>query len=234
MSIAEANLKLPANFAGIVKIFPLPNLVLFPGVIQPLHIFEPRYRALMRDALNSDQLIAMATLKPGWESESTETPDIYPTVCVGKIVTHAELEDGRFNLLLCGARRAEIIREIPAELPYRMADVKLSTADSLTVDDDISGSMREHVLHLFEQLLNLDSSLDQEAFEGLASGQMPLGLLLDLLTFSSGASVGEQQKVLATTDVIARGNRLIRLLESRVAEQQAPVHGRFPPEFSFN
>ncbi len=103
MSIAEANLDLPANFAGIVKVFPLPNLVLFPGVIQPLHIFEPRYRALMRDALDSDQLIGMATLKPGWESSDARRPAIYPTLCVGKIVTHAELPDGRFNLLLCGA-----------------------------------------------------------------------------------------------------------------------------------
>ena len=184
MSIAEANLELPANFAGIVKIFPLPNLVLFPGVIQALHIFEPRYRTLMRDAIEGDQLIAMATLNAGWQSEECKRPSIYPTVCVGKIVTHAELPDGRFNLLLCGARRARIIREIPAELPYRMADVRLMEPDPNRLHDELVESMRDDVLQLFQDLIEADSKLDREAFSGLACGQMPV--LPDIL--SSGSS----------------------------------------------
>ncbi len=233
MSIAEANLDLPANFAGIVKVFPLPNLVLFPGVIQPLHIFEARYRTLMRDALDGDQLIAMATLRPGWESDDEARPEIYPTVCVGKIVTHAELPDGRFNLLLCGARRARIIREIPANLPYRMADVQLTAADAHGVSEDLAGPMREQILGLFDQLVGVDSELDREAIDSLSSSQMPLGLLLDLLAFSSGASVGEQQGILATADVKARGNRLIAILQQRLAEQ-ASLASRFPPQFSCN
>ena len=57
----------PDDFSGPVRLFPLPNLVLFPYVLQPLHIFQPRYRELMADALHDDRLIALATLKPGWE-----------------------------------------------------------------------------------------------------------------------------------------------------------------------
>ena len=125
MSLAEANLSLPDNFTGVVRLFPLPNLVLFPGVIQPLHIFEPRYRKLMQDALAGDELIAMALLKPKWEANVLDTPAVHSTLCVGKIVTHARLKDGRYNLLILGARRAEIVREIPTEQPYRMAEVSV-------------------------------------------------------------------------------------------------------------
>ena len=112
MSIAEANLELPPNFTGVVKLFPLPNLVLFPGVIQPLHIFEPRYRRLMDDAVNSDQLIAMAKLKSESGLEQHE-PEVHDTICIGKIVTHAELPDGRFNLLLLGAQRRRSFAKSP-------------------------------------------------------------------------------------------------------------------------
>jgi ATP-dependent Lon protease len=235
MSIAEANLDLPANFAGIVKVFPLPNLVLFPGVIQPLHIFEPRYRSLMRDALESDQLIAAATLKPGWEMEggSVSRPEIYPTVCVGKIVTHAQLPDGRFNLLLCGARRARVIREIPAELPYRMADVNLVGPDRLADDGELSGQLRETILEMFRKVVSVDSKIDREAFSGLSGNHMPPGLLMDLIAFSCGASVAQQQKILETEDVFARGNLVIRMLRRRLRELKSGAPD-FPPSFSLN
>ena len=58
------------NFTGTVRLFPLPNLVLFPNVAQPLHVFEPRYRQLMADSLAADRLIAMALLQPGWGRRS--------------------------------------------------------------------------------------------------------------------------------------------------------------------
>lgn len=234
MSIAEANLELPVDFTGIVKIFPLPNLVLFPGVIQPLHIFEPRYRALMRDALEGDQLIGLATLQPGWKKKP-DRPPLFQTMCIGKIVTHAELPDGRFNLLLCGARRARIIREIPVNVPYRMADVKLLDADSVSArSDSHSGRMREQTLKLFRELAAADPRLDQEALAGLASGDLPLGLLLDLMAFSSGANVLRLQTILETTDIGERCRRVNQLLRQRLAECQARTGLRYPPEFSYN
>lgn len=235
MSTAEANLELPANFAGIVKVFPLPNLVMFPGVIQPLHIFEPRYRKLIQDAIDSDLLIAVATLKPGWESRGrTARPEIFPTLCIGKIVTHARLPDGRFNLLLCGARRAKVIREIPAELPYRMADVNLVRADPFSgQEDELAIQLREKVLEQFQVVAATDSRLDFEAFSGLSNSHLPLGLLLDLVTFSCGASVIQQQEILETDDLFARGNQLLRILRKRISDLESNVNS-FPPMFSAN
>src|SRR6516165_6125069 len=91
-----------AGFTGEARLFPLPNLVLFPHVVQPLHIFEPRYRQLMDDALEDDNLITMATLQPGWESDYEKSPAVYPVVCIGRILKEESLPDGRYNLLLHG------------------------------------------------------------------------------------------------------------------------------------
>src|SRR5262245_20349927 len=88
------------GFAGLARLFPLPNLVLFPHVIQPLHIFEPRYRQLLADALVDDRLMAMALLQPGWEKDYHQRPPIHPVVCLGRIFKEEKLADGRYNLLL--------------------------------------------------------------------------------------------------------------------------------------
>ena len=99
------SLQLPACFSGVVRLFPLPNLVLFPGVIQPLHLFELRYRQMMDDALAADELIAIALMKPGWEPQYEDRPSIHRTVCIGRIMTYTQLDDGRYNLLLQGIQR---------------------------------------------------------------------------------------------------------------------------------
>ena len=231
MSIAEANLDLPSNFTGVVKLFPLPNLVLFPGVIQPLHIFEPRYRKLMEDAVSSDQLIAVAKLKPESALNHNE-PAIATTVCVGKIVTHAELPDGRFNLLLLGAQRATVIREIATDLPYRMADVKIAKTSQDPMDgDDVS--MRAQASRLFRQLVANDDSLDSEAVDQLLNDHLPLGMLMDLLTFSSGAALRDQQDILETFDIDMRARKVVEILQSRLASLEQPEL-RCPPSFSYN
>ena len=72
------------HFAGTARLFPLPNLVLFPHVMQPLHIFEPRYREMTADALATDRLIALALLQPGWEADYDGKPAVYPVACLGR------------------------------------------------------------------------------------------------------------------------------------------------------
>src|SRR3954470_6986505 len=89
-----------SGFGGTVRLFPLPNLVLFPHVIQPLHVFEPRYRQLMADALADDRLMALALPRPGEEEDYHKRPPIHRVVCVGQIDQEDKLPDGRYNLLL--------------------------------------------------------------------------------------------------------------------------------------
>src|SRR5581483_2402272 len=92
----------------------------FPGAILPLHIFEERYKAMTADALRGPRRIAMALLKPGWEKNYHGRPPIDPVVCVGDILSHERLPDGRYNFLLRGHKRARVSREYGDE-PYRVA-----------------------------------------------------------------------------------------------------------------
>ena len=95
----------------VLPLFPLPNVVLFPNVFLPLHIFEPRYRQMVNHALSGDRMIGMVLLKPGYEAEYEQCPAIYSVGCAGAI-THVErLPDGRFNIVLRGAARFRIETE---------------------------------------------------------------------------------------------------------------------------
>jgi Lon protease-like protein len=107
----------------LLPIFPLPNVVLFPNVFLPLHIFEPRYREMVADALASDRLIGMVLLRRGWERNYEGQPPIYDIGCSG-VITHAErLDDGRYNLVLRGVERFRI-REEDTSLSYRRAAIE--------------------------------------------------------------------------------------------------------------
>ncbi len=107
-----------------MPIFPLPGVVLFPHAVLPLHIFEPRYRAMVEDVLRGDRLIAMALLRPGWEEGYGSAPAVYPIGCAGRIEDEVRLPDGRFNIRLRGLARVEILDFIK-EHPYRVAAVRM-------------------------------------------------------------------------------------------------------------
>ena len=106
----------------LVRLFPLPNVVLLPGTTIPLHVFEPRYRRMLADALDSDRLIGMQLLKPG-DSADGARPAVYSIGCAGEVVHHEPLEDGSSNLLLRGAFRYRIESEPHTDAPYRVAEV---------------------------------------------------------------------------------------------------------------
>ncbi len=123
-----------------LPIFPLPNAVLLPGGLLPLHVFEPRYRELTRDCLAGHQLMGIARLRPGYESTYYGRPPVYERCGVGKIICSEELPDGRFALLLRGVARAEIAREITtSERMYRMVE-----AHELRDDDVNPMDARDH------------------------------------------------------------------------------------------
>src|SRR5262245_22614460 len=113
------------DFQGTARLFPLPNLVLFPHVAQPLHIFEPRYRQMMADALAEDRLLALALLRPGWEEDYHKRPLLYSLVCLGRIWQGEMLPDGRYNLVLHGLCRARVVEELETGKLYRTARVEL-------------------------------------------------------------------------------------------------------------
>ena len=124
-----------AEALSALPIFPLPNCVLLPGGLLPLHVFEPRYRELTRDCLAGRQLMAIARLRPGYETSYYGRPPVFDRCGVGRIICSEELPDGRFALLLRGVARVEIARELPAERSYRLVEARmLQDADCNTVE----------------------------------------------------------------------------------------------------
>ena len=107
----------------VIPLFPLPNVVLFPGVFLPLHVFEERYRALTRDALSGDRIIGMALLRPGFDGDYHGRPSIYPVGCAGVISHSTRLPDGRYDIVLHGLSKFRIVEELP-DGEYRRARVE--------------------------------------------------------------------------------------------------------------
>jgi len=103
-----------------ISIFPLPGAILFPGLQLPLHIFEPRYRALVKDALARDRRIGM--IQP---QRAEEGAPLYQVGCLGKIEEVEALDDGRFNLILTGESRFRVLRELDAATPFRQVEAEL-------------------------------------------------------------------------------------------------------------
>src|SRR3954464_9067572 len=97
--------------SDLLPLFPLPNVVLFPNVFLPLHIFEPRYREMVADALAGDRMLGMVLLRPGWEHTYEGRPAVYPIGCSGVITHFEKLPDGRYNIVLRGLDRFRIIDE---------------------------------------------------------------------------------------------------------------------------
>ncbi|MEW6325878.1 MAG: LON peptidase substrate-binding domain-containing protein [Nitrospirota bacterium] len=106
-----------------IPLFPLPNVVFFPKTFLPLHIFEPRYRAMVQDAAQKDQPIGMVLLKEGWERNYEGAPAVHQIGCAGRIVALDALPDGRFNIVLSGAYRFAIESESKSKA-YREAQVR--------------------------------------------------------------------------------------------------------------
>ena len=105
-----------------IPLFPLPGVVLLPGTLLPLHIFEPRYRAMVADALSGENTIGMAMLKPGSERAGA-VPEIFPIGGAGRIIASERLSDGRYDIVLQGVFRYRVLDESPPS-PYRVARVE--------------------------------------------------------------------------------------------------------------
>ena len=227
----------PEDFCGRVRLFPLPNLVLFPNVVQPLHIFEPRYCEMLADALAGDRLIAMALLQQGWESEYKQRPALASTVCVGKIISHTPTDDGRHNILLVGIKRARIVREFVSTSTFRTAEVDI-IEDIYPAD----GSPRRPTLTRNLQSLFLqfvpEGLAAQESFKQLVGKQLPLGILTDTITYALNLPVAIKQQLLTENNVDIRCRILTRCLEQKLNiasdGECSSLPEEFPPRFSDN
>jgi Lon protease-like protein len=197
-----------------VPLFPLPNVVLFPRAILPLHIFEDRYKTMTADVLAGDRLIAMALLKPGWVKTYHNNPAIDPVVCVGRILSCERLEDGKYNFLLQGQMRGKIMEEIIGEAktsrPYRVARIK-PIAETSVVEIDLTNE-RQRLMEMFSSN-QLSSTADGKELHKILASHLPTHEVADLIAFHVLNNIGLKQSLLAEADVARRVSRLISALD---------------------
>ena len=234
---------LSSDFDGVVRLFPLPNLVLFPHVIQALHIFEPRYCDMLTEALESDHLITMALLVPGWESQFQGKPNLGNTVCIGRIISHTPTDDGRHNILMAGLQRARIIEELDVDTSFRQAKVEL-IAD--IVPEEFKAASDEHrktLLKVFRSMIPQDAA-NSKTFADLLTQQLPLGILTDIIAYAVNLPITVKQLLLGEANVQIRFETLLEHLQPLIDTKEDAVSNPsvitpapskiFPPPFSNN
>lgn len=251
--------RLPDDFDGRVRLFPLPGLVLFPHAMQPLHVFEPRYCEMLLESLKGDRLIAMATLNgPGPGTPAADVgiggagtgPAIDPIVCIGKIISHAELEDDRHNILLVGAQRARVRHELDAGRPFRIGEVEVLPDIYSPAGAQRRRKLKQELLDAFAAIVPATAGAKKSLHE-LMAGQMGLGPITDIIAYTLPFEIDDKLRLLAESDVDDRARDLVELLRSgrielssvSVEEQSlgpfesddgTPHEPGFPPPFSLN
>lgn len=194
--------------ARALKLFPLPGVVFLPSTLLPLHVFEPRYRELVRDALASDGLFAVPMLREGWQSDYEGRPAIHPVAGLGRVVRSQLLPDGRYNLLLLGVGRVRVLEELPSDEPYRIARALL-LEDRLPPGAEDQLRVTVDQLRLVAgQIMAAHPSLAQDLGRVLKSAEGP-AQLVDMLGHLVLRDVDERQEYLETDELLARADRVL-------------------------
>ncbi len=184
--MSEETTEIRVNFARPMALFPLASVTLMPHAVLPLHIFEPRYRQMVRDALDGPGQIAMAVFEGDrWQQEYHARPPIRPAVCVGQIVQHQQLDDGRYNIALHGVCRARILDELPpdGERLYRTAMLEPVGLDADETEESLAPA-RQRLSGLLQAEPLSDLKDAETVVRHLGDEDLPTSAILELITCS--------------------------------------------------
>ena len=214
-----------------VPLFPLPGVVLLPGAILPLHVFEQRYRVMIADALGHDSdedgrgLFCMSRLRPGHDPMDDQ-PALFPTACVGRIRHYEHLPDGRCNLLLQGLARVRIERECllgeghDDARPYRRADLSpLKCNRGYEID---FSDLRQRMRTLCRRPPIAGTPVAAQ-LERLFASDCPTSRLADVLAFDLIEDADAKQRLLEESCERRRVDLLAHLLEAQFPDPDSPA-----------
>jgi len=188
-----------------LPIFPLPGAILFPRSQLPLHIFEPRYREMVRDAIDGAGRIGM--IQPHRLDDDNQAP-LYAVGCVGDIVGIEELDDGRFNIVLLGTNRFRFIQDVGADSSYRCAEVDIQAFDD-NEPGPLSLGERAEVEREARRLGDaMGLAVDWDAVSRL-DDEMLVNAIAQVAPFD----VGAKQALLEQPDLTGRADLLVQLMQ---------------------
>jgi len=196
-----------------IPVFPLPNVVLFPKTYLPLHIFEPRYRAMVSDAAMNGQCIGMALLKDGWETDYYGHPPVFSMGCVGRLASVQPLADGRSNILLQGLERFEIEREW-YDKAYREATIAVTVRSTET---SLDAAVRQRLFTTLESYLK--SRDDVPTWQELFRGEVSDEIVVNTLSTYLECTPLEKQFLLEAESLHQQARRLSDLIEFMMHDQ---------------
>lgn len=216
----RADAEITAENLDRLPIFPLPRVVLFPGVVVPLHLFEPRYRALAERCVHGDRLIGLAALRPGFEDDYLGRPPIFPVMGLGRIVAEQRLGDGRWNVALRGVCRVEALEERPPDEPFRVVRARRLDEVERHGDRVAADRLRGIVLQLVMRIPQVRSEIGSLLSDARRPGQLAdvaAGLLVDAFP--------ARQRLLEETNVATRLDHVIELLTDLVLATARTAEG---------
>lgn len=203
------------NFGRPMPLFPLTAVVLFPHGVLPLHIFEDRYRQMVDDVLDNYGQIALAVYEhPDPAAWHEAIPPVRPVVCIGQILQHQRLPDGRFNIALQGVCRARIQQELPPAAGQLYRQAILEPMGLQPSDEAELRTSRER----FNQMLSRDPLTDlreaEAVLEHLRNPDVPTSAILELMTLSFIADNSVRYQLLSMTDPRQRATLIQSELEA--------------------
>jgi Lon protease-like protein len=214
---------LDASALAALPIFPLPDAVLFPGALLPLHVFEPRYRAMTSDVLAGRRLMGIARLRAGFEPDYEGRPPVYATCGVGYVVGSESLPDGRFHILLRGVGRAAIEAELPPARAYREVRARV-LVDSRSAHPELLGERHAQLVAVCDRLSLLMDDRGAELRE-LARAVHSPAACADVLAAALVREADDRQALLEMTDPADR----LAAVTGHIAElivRMAPAGGQ--------
>jgi Lon protease-like protein len=188
-----------------VPIFPLPGAILFPRAQLPLHIFEPRYREMVRDTMEGSGQIGM--IQPLRLDDDNQAP-LYAVGCVGELIGIEELDDGRFNIVLLGANRFRLIRETDADAAYRCAEVDVAAFD----DSDPPPLSLGHRAEVEREARRLGDALGL-AVDWAAVARLDDEMLVNAIAQVAPFDIGAKQALLEQATLVERADLLVQLMQ---------------------
>lgn len=193
----------PSEYGDLIPLFPLPATVFYPNTRLPLHIFEPRYRQMVADALEGGRKIGMVLLRPGWEANYLAAPPVASVGCVGNIEQHVRLEDGKYNMVLKGLNRFQIVQEFKGKL-YRRAKVEpLQEINDQTLSAG-SHPLKDKLIEHCSQYLRMLPSGENLRRDMDLDNCKTLSHLVDQIAYRLNLTVEQKQKLLEEQDALRR------------------------------